>query len=155
MLCPRTLLSRAGCRLSLYLLPWPFWLPAPQGQVLGNCRKSIVLGSSHAASATSRLCGPGPLCCRCDTRALMLTHSCLLCLLRCLGTRSQLGEPCRWNQDGAGIRKEAGPCLLMAARHGGPLGGWGCQPPFLSSASPSFSHASPCFAEMGRFFAGR
>ena len=154
MLCPRTLLSRAGCRLSLYLLPWPFWLPGPQGQVLGNCRKSIGLGSSHAASATSRPCGPGPLGCRCDTRVLALTHSCLLCLLRRLGTRCQPGEPCRWNQDGARIR-EAGPCLLMAARHGGPLGSWGCQPPFLSSASPSFSHASPCFTEMGRCFAGR
>lgn len=34
--------------------------------------------------------------CRRDTRALTLTLSCLVRLLRWLGTRSQPGEPCRW-----------------------------------------------------------
>lgn len=69
----------------------------PPGQVLGNCRNSTGLGSSHAASATSRPWGPGPLGCRCDIRVLTLTHSCLVWLLRWLGPRSQPGEPRRWN----------------------------------------------------------
>lgn len=77
--------------------PGPSGFQAPRAGSGKQCRNSTGLGSSHAASATSRPWGPGPLGCRCDIRVLTLTHSCLVWLLRWLGPRSQPGEPRRWN----------------------------------------------------------
>ena len=90
VLCPWTLLSRAGCRLSLYLFPWPSGFQASsaeRAQDLAALMLSLPLTGCVIQALSA---------CRRNTRALTLTHSCLVWLLCWLGSRSQPGEACRW-----------------------------------------------------------